>query len=224
MIFVSHENGIESKLETERINAIVLEDSEQYTEMIQKLWNQIHKVEETLFLYGTENELLDMNKRCDILFSITDLNLQNSRIQKKLITYLAEEIQMSELYDKIVENQAELLRVMEDIKNLSEYPICMNEEYNMIDILKYFGAKLSETEGSFCEKLIDYMKISYDFLKIDVFFVIGCKGYLKERDYEYLQEWTRYQQITLVLIECDEDRLPLGMNKYIIDRDRCVIH
>ena len=62
------------------------------------------------------------------------------------------------------------------------------------------------------------------FLKIDVFFVVGCKGYLKEKDYEYLQEWTRYQQITLVLIECDEDRLPLGMNKYIIDRDKCVIH
>ena len=47
---------------------------------------------------------------------------------------------------------------------------------------------------------------------------------MKEKDYEYLQEWTRYQQITLVLIECDEDRLPLGMNKYIIDRDKCVIH
>ena len=224
MIFVSHENGIESKLETDRINVLVLEDSEQYTEMIQELWNQIHKVEETLFLYGAENELLDMSKRCDILFSIKDLSLQNSRIQKKLTTYLAEEIQMSELYDKIVENQAELLRIMDDIKNLSEYLICMNEEYNVVDILKYLGVKLSETQGSFCEKLIDYMKISYDFLKIDVFFVVGCKGYLKQKDYEYLQEWTRYQQITLVLIECDEDRLPLGMNKYIIDRDRCVIH
>ena len=224
MIFVSHENGIESKLETDRINVLVLEDSEQYTEMIQELWNQIHKVEETLFLYGAENELLDMSKRCDILFSIKDLSLQNSRIQKKLTTYLAEEIQMSELYDKIVENQAELLRIMDDIKNLSEYLIGMNEEYNVVDILKYLGVKLSETQGSFCEKLIDYMKISYDFLKIDVFFVVGCKGYLKEKDYEYLQEWTRYQQITLVLIECDEDRLPLGMNKYIIDRDRCVIH
>ena len=75
MIFISHENGIESKLETERINAIILEDSEQYTELIQKLWNQIHKVEETLFLYGTENDLLDMGKRCDILFSIKDLSL-----------------------------------------------------------------------------------------------------------------------------------------------------
>lgn len=224
MIFISHENGIESKLETDRINALVLEDSEQYTEMIQELWNQIHKVEETLFLYGAENELLDMSKRCDILFSIRDLTLQNSRIQKKLMTYLAEEIQMGELYDKIVENQAELLQIMEEVKNLSEYPICMNEDYNILDILKYVGIKLSETEGSFCEKLIDYMKISYDFLKIDVFFVVGCKGYLKEKDYKYLQEWTRYQQIALVLIECDEDRLPLGMNKYIIDRDRCVIH
>ena len=43
MIFISHGNGIESRLETERINAIILEDSEQYTGLIQKLWNQIHK-------------------------------------------------------------------------------------------------------------------------------------------------------------------------------------
>ena len=117
MIFISHGNGIESRLETERINAIILEDSEQYTGLIQKLWNQIHKVEETLLLYGAENELLDMSKQCDLLFSIRDLSLQNSRIQKKLITYLAEEIQMSELYDKMVENQAELLQIMEEIKN-----------------------------------------------------------------------------------------------------------
>ena len=165
-----------------------------------------------------------MSKQCDLLFSIKDLSLQNSRIQKKLITYLAEEIQMTELSDKVVKNQSELLQIAEDIKNLSEYPICMNEDYNVTDILKYLGIKLSETEGSFCEKLIDYMKISYDFLKIDVFFVVGCKGYLKEKDYEYLQEWIRYQQITLVLIESDEDRLPHSINKYIIDKDRCVIH
>ena len=126
MIFISHGNGIESRLETERINAIILEDSEQYTGLIQKLWNQIHKVEETLLLYGAENELLDMSNQCDLLFSIRDLSLQNSRIQKKLITYLAEEIQMSELYDKMVENQAGLLQIMEEIKNLSEYPICLN--------------------------------------------------------------------------------------------------
>lgn len=116
MIFISHGNGIESRLETERINAIILEDSEQYTGLIQKLWNQIHKVEETLLLYGAENELLDMSNQCDLLFSIRDLSLQNSRIQKKLITYLAEEIQMSELYDKMVENQAGLLQIMEEIK------------------------------------------------------------------------------------------------------------
>lgn len=109
MKFISHGNGIESRLETERINAIILEDSEQYTGLIQKLWNQIHKVEETLFLYGAENELLDMSKQCDLLFSIRDLSLQNSRIQKKLITYLAEEIQMSELYDKMVEKSGGII-------------------------------------------------------------------------------------------------------------------
>lgn len=224
MRLVEHENGIDGKLETECINAIILGDPEQYTKMIQKLWNQIHKIDETLFLYGEENDLLDMSKRCDLLFSKKDLSLQNSRIQKKLITYLAEEIQMTELSDKVVKNQSELFQIAEDIKNLSEYPICMNEDYNVTDILKYLGIKLSETDGNFCEKLIDYMKISYDFLKINIFFVVGCKGYLNEKDYGYLQEWIRYQQITLVLIESDENRLPSGINKYIIDIDKCAIY
>lgn len=224
MIFVSHKNGIECTLETERINGVILEDAEEYEGLTRALWNQIHKIDETLLLYNEKNELLDMSKRCDIIFSFQDLSLQNSRIQKKLMTYLVEEIQMSELEEQIVQNQAELLRIMEEIKEISDYPICLNEDYNIMDILKYAGIKLAETDGSFCERLIDYMKISYDFLKIDVFFLIGCKGYLKEKDYQYLQEWTRYQQITLVLVEYDESRLPLGMNKYIIDSDKCVIH
>ncbi len=44
-----------------------LEDSEEYTGLIETLWNQIHKIEETLLFYGKENELLDMSKRCDII-------------------------------------------------------------------------------------------------------------------------------------------------------------
>ena len=185
MKFISHGNGIESRLETERINAIILEDSEQYTGLIQKLWNQIHKVEETLFLYGAENELLDMSKQCDLLFSIRDLSLQNSRIQKKLITYLAEEIQMSELYDKMVENQAELLQIMEEIKNLSEYPICLNEDYNIADILKYVGVKLSETEGTAVYQY-DYMDLSRMILRDDentIQFIIRANGILDGRKY-----------------------------------------
>ena len=185
MKFISHGNGIESRLETERINAIILEDSEQYTGLIQKLWNQIHKVEETLFLYGAENELLDMSKQCDLLFSIRDLSLQNSRIQKKLITYLAEEIQMSELYDKMVENQAGLLQIMEEIKNLSEYPICLNEDYNIADILKYVGVKLSETEGTAVYQY-DYMDLSRMILRDDentIQFIIRANGILDGRKY-----------------------------------------
>ena len=57
-----------------------------------------------------------------------------------------------------------------------------------------------------------------------MFFVVGCKGYLSEKGYEYLQEWVRYQEITLVLVESDENQLPSGINKYILDRDGCVIH
>ena len=35
MIFVSHQNGIESDLITGRINALILEDSEEYTYLVE---------------------------------------------------------------------------------------------------------------------------------------------------------------------------------------------
>ena len=53
---------------------------------------------------------------------------------------------------------------------------------------------------------------------------MGCKAYLKESDYYHLEKWTEYQSIMIVLIENDDNRLPLGINKYIIDKDKCVIH
>lgn len=90
MIFVSHQNGIESNLITGRINALILEDSEEYTYLVETLWNQIHKIEEKLLFYEKENELLDMSKRCDIIFSPRDLSFQNSKISKKLFAYLTE--------------------------------------------------------------------------------------------------------------------------------------
>lgn len=224
MIFVSHQNGIESDLITGRINALILEDSEEYTYLVEILWNQIHKIEEKLLFYGKENELLDMSKRCDIIFSPRDLSFQNSKISKKLFAYLTEQIQMSGLNDEIIKNHAELLQLMDEVKNISEYTICIEEEYSLSDILKNVGIKLVDSEGSFCEKLIDYAKINYDFLKIDVLFLVGCKAYLKESDYYHLEKWTEYQCITIVLIENDDNRLPLGINKYIIDKDKCVIY
>ena len=102
MIFVSHQNGIESDLITGRINALILEDSEEYTYLVEALWNQIHRIEEKLLFYGKENELLDMSKRCDIIFSPRDLSFQNSKISKKLFAYLTEQIQMSGLNDEII--------------------------------------------------------------------------------------------------------------------------
>ena len=224
MIFVSHHNGIESNLIVGGINALILEDSEEYTFLVEALWNQIHRIEEKLFLYGKEKELLDMSKRCDIIFSPKDLSFQNSKISKKLFVYLTEQIQTGELNDKIIKNQAELLQLMDEVKNISEYPICIDEEYSISDILKNVGIKLVEPEGSFCEKLIDYAKINYDFLKIDILFLVGCKAYLKESDYYHLEKWAEYQQITIVFIENDDSRLPSGINKYIIDKDKCVIH
>ena len=41
---------------------------------------------------------------------------------------------MSGLNDEIIKNHAELLQLMDEVKNISEYPICIEEEYSLSDI------------------------------------------------------------------------------------------
>ena len=53
---------------------------------------------------------------------------------------------------------------------------------------------------------------------------IGCKIYLNESDYNHLRKWAMYQDIICILVERDDIYIPKNSNKYILDRDICIIH
>ena len=113
---------------------------------------------------------------------------------------------------------------MDELKNISDYEFAYNDEYSLDYILKNNAVKLKEYPGSFAERLIEYIKVGRDFLNINIFFLVGCKIYFSNSDYEHLRKWTKYQDITCIFVERDDTYMPLNANKYILDRDMCVIH
>ena len=224
MILVDHDCGLECELKTDQINVLVLEKIETFVGFIERLDAQIDKVENKLLLYDADHSLLDISKKCAIVFSARDLTYQSTKIQKKLYSIVAEEVAENNLQDRLVQNYAELLQIADSIKERSEYELTYDEEFDFQDTCKYLGLKLEEPSGTFCERIMSYAKINREFLGIEIFFLINCKAYFKKEEYTCLQKWAAYQELCIVMVEGDENRLPSGLNKYIIDEDNCLIH
>ena len=130
---------------------------------------------------------------------------------------MAEETVENDLQDRLVQNHAELLQIADSIKAESEYELTYNEEFEFQNICKYLSLRLEEPSGTFCEKIMSYAKITRKFLHTEIFFLINCKAYFKKEEYACLQK-------CIVMVEGDENRLPSGLNKYIMDEDNCLIH
>lgn len=224
MILVDHDCGLECELKTDQLTVLVLEKIETFVGFIERLEAQIDKVEDKLLLYDADHSLLDVSKKCAIVFSARDLTYQSTKIQKKLYSIVAEETVENNLQERLVQNHAELLQIADSIKTESEYELTYNEEFEFQNICKYLSLRLEEPSGTFCEKIMSYAKITREFLHTEIFFLINCKAYFKKEEYACLQKWAAYQEICIVMVERDENRLPSGLNKYIMDEDNCLIH
>ncbi len=224
MILVDGENNLECVVNPGKLNFIIIEDIMHFQKIIYAIYNQINKVEESLMLYNDDYDMLNMSKCCDVIFSTMDISLQNSKVNKKLINYLQNEIIGNEINERFIENHSQLVNILDELENISDYEFTYNDEYSLDQILKNNSVKLKESEGNFVERLIEYIKISRDFLNINIFFLIGCKIYLNDGDYEHLRKWTEYQDVICIFVERDDTYMPLNANKYILDRDMCIIH
>lgn len=224
MILVDGENNLECEVNSRKLNFIIIENNIYFQKFISDIYNQINKIEENLILYNGDYDMLDMNKFCDVIFSTMDISLQNSKINKKFIKYLQDEIIVNDINERFIANHSQLVNILDEFKNISDYEFVYNDEYSLDQILKNNSVKLKEYSGSFAERLIEYIKVSRDFLNINIFFLVGCKIYFSDSDYEHLKKWTEYQDITCIFIERDDTYMPLNANKYILDRDMCIIH
>jgi len=83
-----------------------------------------------------------------------------------------------------------------------------------------------EEEGiDFFEKLLDYMRLEKEILKVKLFVLVNIKGFLSVDQLYFLYQQSCYEKIQLLMIENhlnDKKRIG-GENLIIIDDDGCVI-
>lgn len=210
-------------LQMKKINSIVVESPHIYDSMIMDLYRQMNREEERWDLLQNE-DLLVLDKYCDLLMSPADLHFHKKEIQKELIPEIVREIESSEKFEDLLEQHGDFVQMMSQLCEQYKYPLECDFDFCLKEYLKQYKVTLADVEGSALEKLLEYIPVVQEFMGKTVFFLHGYSDYLTEDDFRHLQKWVKYQEYYIVFLGSRQLSLKEDTNEYIIDLDLCEIH
>jgi CRISPR type II-A-associated protein Csn2 len=210
-------------LESKQINQITIEDSRLYERMVTSIYWQINKQDEQWMLVQ-DGEELSMDKICDVLISPMDLRFEKKDIQKKLSVDLENEIQSDKNFEVFAELHGNMAQVIGDICERYRYQLEYDFDFCLKEYIKQYGIILADPEGTFLEKLLEYIPVVQDLTGKNIFVLTGCGDYLTDDDFRHLNKWLGYQECYIVITGNRQRLLKESLNEYIIDIDLCEIH
>ncbi len=210
-------------LQMKKINSIVVESPHIYDSMVMDLYRQMNREEERWDLLQDE-DLLVLDKYCDLLMSPADLHFHKKEIQKELIPEIVREIESSEKFEDLLEQHGDFVQMMSQLCEQYKYPLECDFDFCLKEYLKQYKVTLADVEGSALEKLLEYIPVVQELMGKTVFFLHGYSDYLTEDDFRHLQKWVKYQEYYIVFLGSRQLSLKEDTNEYIIDLDLCEIH
>lgn len=210
-------------LQMKKINSIVVESPHIYDSRIMDLYRQMNREEERWDLLQDE-DLLVLDKYCDLLMSPADLHFHKKEIQKELIPEIVREIESSEKFEDLLEQHGDFVQMMSQLCEQYKYPLECDFDFCLKEYLKQYKVTLADVEGSALEKLLEYIPVVQELMGKTVFFLHGYSDYLTEDDFRHLQKWVKYQEYYIVFLGSRQLSLKEDTNEYIIDLDLCEIH
>lgn len=214
--------NLEVALHKDKLNIIVVENKKSFEKMIISLYKQIHKQEEQ-FIFSIESNEIDLYKIVSLITSPLELDIEKKVVEKQLYGYLEEESDVNGITEQIQDKLAKIIAIFDELKLLSDYDICFDDDMGMTDIFKSFQVHLKHLEGTFAEKFIEYAKVMKTLLKKDIFVIANCDSFLDDNDYSHIEKWAVYNDACIIFLNNRQIPLNIDANEIIIDLDLCTI-
>ena len=166
-----------------------------------------------------------MTKLCELIIDPFDLDINNKKLQSALYEKLEMEINSSERLFSWNNLCSTMEREIESFLDSMEYHIAYSNNITIKDFLKLMKVHFEEEGIDFFEKLLDYMRLEQEILKVKLFVLVNIKGFLSVDQLYFLYQQSCYEKIQLLMIEnhLDNKKRIGGENLIIIDDDGCVI-
>ena len=215
--------GLIINLEYNLLNNAVVEDNKLFEECVLDLVSDITG-KNNFFILSDNEDVIEINKKLDIIISPLDLKYDKREINKQLYLYLKREMVENDLSQLINEKYSEIKAIIDQINYISDIPIKYNETIADEDLFKHFDILAQNPQGTFIEKLIEYIGVVRKLTKKNIFVLANCEAYICDDELEYLRKYSEYNEIFILFLTNKPINLKNKINTYIIDRDLCELH
>jgi CRISPR-associated protein Csn2 len=217
--------GIETHiiLEQGKPTFLILENAKLFREVVQDIFNQVNGIEGKAVL-SDEDEIIPLNKQIDLILDLFSLNCNSHKMLSKLQGELAQVAVGEELYKDTSDLLSKLQMYAGTLADNAKYPLKFNEEMGIVELVKLLNFKFDLQDESILEKIVSYMIVSKEYLKIDTFVFINLQSVITSAELKELFKQIAYEKITILLIESVSRDKIMDECRIIIDNDLCEIN
>lgn len=221
MNFLYEKIGLNIPILCEKMNSVVVEHKQIFSQMVFELWRQYNGLEGR-FIFSDADKRVNLPKETVCIINPFDLSLNN----KKIINQIYRELQIigtdafSELRGKLLKNVIEYL---DTLVTSSQYPLTYNLDMDDIGLYKLFHLEFENNTTDLLELITEYVKMSHVVCNINLFIFVNLKSYITEEQYQLLYDTLKYEEVYILNICNSHEFSNTNEKSYIIDKDLCII-
>lgn len=128
------------------------------------------------------------------------------------------------LYMQTLELTKLIQEYLLNLEQETNYILEFNNEVEMSALFKAVDLRYEDSEEDFLERLVKYIKTLGNLLSIKLVIFINARCFMNDEKIRRLCEEIKHMEIKGLFIENSEKACVEGMERYIIDKDRCEIY
>lgn len=222
MKLIERELGLEIELKENRVSILVIENVSQRMTLVSKLFEQFSGQESSWLLVEDEKSF-DISKKCEIILEPFSIDLNSRKIISKLFQEIEERAD-EEFYEEGLMLHSQISAYLEQLLEKLPYPTEYSSAWDLSNVLKMYGVRLSEDCEDQFDKLCSYIKLLSQICGTEIFILVNMKPFFTEKQISELYKMASYGKIHLVLIEFNAGSHRYSEeDTYILDSDGCII-
>lgn len=204
-----------------RVVNLVLENPQDFTEVLTDLQRQFHE-EEGAAVLSENNKELKWEKTGTIITDYINLSVNDKKVINRLYKLMQESSNEDfQMKGRLISNS---ISVLEQTISLMRYDcISYDLDFSWSDFYKAFHVRINDDSETLLEKLINYLRVCSGLLGYQLLCLVNAKDYLTKKDIAELYQIAEYLKIHLLMVESRERNDTNNEIFYIVDYDHCLI-
>lgn len=221
MKIVYQKLGLEMELNENQVQLLVIENEKIFADITEQFL-KFENNEETELVISEKDKLLQFHKIGQVVINPFGLSVNERKIIQKLYSEIESYVQ-EDWIAETAELHGKIVAYIETIIQKIPYNITFDLEENFQGLMKNYGVRLEEDEGTLVEKLINYVKVIHSLAGIRIVVFIGLQLYLSREELVLFYEFCAYEKVFLIMIENVLKNKINSEKVCIIDQDCCII-